>query len=250
MKEYALNRLGAETIATGHYARLWHRYDDNNSHMPPYVEEMINDAPERDWIASWGNDGNRDQSSIGGGIIRRQSSSSSSSLSPLLLAGADLGKDQSYFLCGVDGNAFRNVLFPLGDLVKKGGGSTIPTNADKDHDLKNQKDTVPATDSLTDHGSQSVREIAAEASLPTATKRESMGICFVGRRNFQSFISQYLPSVPRPGCFVDVDTGKVSFCFYVSRTSQRPPLSSQLITAFVTRFFFFGSFCRTDHWKT
>ena len=36
-----------------------------------------------------------------------------------------------------------------------------------------------------------------------------MGICFIGKRNFGQFISQYLPKVPRPGNFVDVDTGEI-----------------------------------------
>lgn len=233
MREYATDRLGADYIATGHYARLWHRGgssidddddDDSLFKMPMYVEEMIADAPERDWIASWGGDegGGYGGGSIGGTCMvgGRQSSSLSSllssSLSPLLLAGADLGKDQSYFLCGVNDNAFRNVLFPLGDLFKKkDDGSTTGTSTN---------------DTSADTSNKSVREIAIDAGLPTATKRESMGICFIGRRNFQSFISQYLPSVPRPGSFVDVDTGEVRILgVALYRSSLRcicPPIKS------------------------
>ena len=194
MREYALDRLRADWIATGHYARLWHRDTSvsmdlpKTSEMPEYLEEATADAPERDWIATWG--------------MQVDGADSSAAAAPsLLLAGADLSKDQSYFLCGVNGHAFRNVLFPLGDLLKK----------TKDDENNNNKD-----DGTKSHNNdnKSVRDIANEAGLPTATKRESMGICFIGKRNFQSFISQYLPSMPQPGNFVDVDTGEVSLCIY------------------------------------
>ena len=74
------------------------------------------------------------------------------------------------------------------------------------------------------HHPQSVRELARIANLPTATKRDSSGICFIGQRNFGNFISQYLPedmitptssaaiygaSESSPRIFVDIDTGKV-----------------------------------------
>ena len=187
MRDYALDRLQADWIATGHYARLWHRGTESMSNekssvqmeMPDYLEEATADAPERDWIATWG---------------MKDGEDSSAAAPSLLLAGADSSKDQSYFLCGVNGHAFRNVLFPLGDLLKKTDGDDISDDND-----------------VTKSHNKSVRDIANEAGLPTATKRESMGICFIGKRNFQSFISQYLPSMPQPGNFVDVDTGEVSF---------------------------------------
>lgn len=195
MRDYALERLQADYIVTGHYARLWHRETDSlpngtssvqQMEMPDHLEEATADMPERDWIATWGME-------VDDGV-----GSSSTSAPSLLLAGADLSKDQSYFLCGVNGQAFRNVLFPLGDLLKKTHGDDI---SDENDGTKSQNN-------------KSVRDIADEAGLPTATKRESMGICFIGKRNFQSFISQYLPSMPQPGNFVDVDTGEVSCCIY------------------------------------
>ena len=97
---------------------------------------------------------------------------------PLLLSGADPSKDQSYFLCGVNGTSLKNVYFPLGNLKKSGSSS-------------------------------SVRELALSLGLPTARKRESMGICFIGKRRFPDFISEYLDKPPREGNFVCVDTGKV-----------------------------------------
>ena len=188
MREYALERLQADRIATGHYARLWHRgmpaYDQaSGTDLPDFVEEAIADAQERDWIASWGMESSKGSTKNDGCFAAPS----------LLLAGADLTKDQSYFLCGVDGRAFLNVLFPLGELVKM-----------KADGINNGDGRISSGDV------KSVRDIAIEAGLPTASKRESMGICFIGKRSFQSFISQYLPSVPQPGNFIDVDTGEVS----------------------------------------
>lgn len=154
MKAYAQEKLGIEWIATGHYARLWNRTSTN---IPSCVEESL-DNDMMDWLSLWGS-------------------------CPLLLAGADRTKDQSYFLAGVNGQAFENVVFPLGDLYKKS-------------DTNNNKNL-------------SVRDIAQEAQLPTARKRESMGICMVGKRDFGNFIHQYLPEPPRPGVFIDVDTGEI-----------------------------------------
>lgn len=53
-----------------------------------------------------------------------------------------------------------------------------------------------------------VKRLAAEAGLNAiAMKKESMGICFVGKRPFKEFISEYI--APKRGTFVDIDTGKV-----------------------------------------
>ena len=59
-----------------------------------------------------------------------------------------------------------------------------------------------------------VKQIAVQAGFPEiAAKKESMGICFVGkkkgvgRRGFQEFIGEYIDS--KPGRFVDIDTGEV-----------------------------------------
>ncbi len=79
-------------------------------------------------------------------------------------------KDQSYFLCSVPHESFKSVIFPLGEISKA-----------------------------------EVRTIAAEAELPTARKAESMGLCFVGKRRFSSFLSEYLtPSLGDVRC-IDSD---------------------------------------------
>ncbi len=89
-----------------------------------------------------------------------------------LKRGVDQNKDQTYFLAQLKPEQLRNVLFPVGGLTK-----------DK------------------------VREIAKEANLNVATKKDSTGICFIGERHFQEFIHNYLE--PNPGDIVDVTTNKV-----------------------------------------
>ena len=89
-----------------------------------------------------------------------------------LLRAKDENKDQTYFLAQVGKEAFENILFPLGDLTKT-----------------------------------EVREIAAREGLITANKKDSTGICFIGERNFQKFIQNFLK--PNPGDIIDIDTGKV-----------------------------------------
>lgn len=84
-----------------------------------------------------------------------------------LLKGQDPEKDQSYFLYAVVSNVLKKVLFPIGDLPKK-----------------------------------RVREIAKLAGLPVHDKKDSTGICFIGKRNFKQFVSQYLGFTP--GNFVNL----------------------------------------------
>ena len=99
-------------------------------------------------------------------------SSFSSSTPPHLLAGVDAAKDQSYFLSHVPQDAFRHVLFPLGPYHKP-----------------------------------QVRALAKDAGLCTAAKKESMGICFVGKRRIGDFLPAYLE--PQAGTFVSVTDGQV-----------------------------------------
>ena len=108
---------------------------------------------------------------------------------PMLIAGADKSKDQSYFLSGVKSEAFRNVIFPLGHLPKR----LKPSKGDRQHNSTRK---------------HSVRDIASKANIPTASKKDSMGICFIGKRNFGNFVSQFLPEPATPGDFIDIDTGK------------------------------------------
>jgi len=87
-----------------------------------------------------------------------------------LMIASDYSKDQSYFLCMIPRNSLAKVLFPI-------GGYTKPQ----------------------------VRELARERKLISAEREESMGICFVGKREFGSFLNQYIPA--SPGLFVDIESG-------------------------------------------
>ena len=74
-----------------------------------------------------------------------------------LLSGLDKNKDQSYFLCQVSPDQLSKALFPIGDLEKS-----------------------------------EVRKIAAEAGLLTAEKKDSQGLCFVGKISLPEFLQQQL----------------------------------------------------------
>ena len=78
-----------------------------------------------------------------------------------MLRGKDENKDQTYFLNQLTQDQLSKVMFPIGNLEKP-----------------------------------RVREIAKEANLATATKKDSTGICFIGERNFKEFLGQYLPAQP------------------------------------------------------
>ena len=80
---------------------------------------------------------------------------------PRLLRGIDEEKDQSYFLHAMPAAALARTLFPIGELRK-----------------------------------EEVRRIARELTLPVFDKRDSTGICFIGERPFQQFLSHYLPAQP------------------------------------------------------
>ena len=77
-----------------------------------------------------------------------------------LLEGIDPGKDQSYFLCRLDQDQLAHALFPIGGMLKS-----------------------------------EVRALAAEADLPSADKKDSQGICFVGKVDLPVFLQQKLASV-------------------------------------------------------
>jgi len=85
--------------------------------------------------------------------------------------GADPGKDQSYFLAMLRPEQIARAWFPVGELLKS-----------------------------------EVRAKAAEAGLATAEKKDSQGICFIGKVRMQDFLKEYLPE--KPGPIVDL-SGRV-----------------------------------------
>lgn len=101
--------LGADKVATGHYARVDSTKDDNG-------KEIFH-----------------------------------------LLAGKDNNKDQSYFLCQLNQDQLSKALFPIGELTKP-----------------------------------EVREIAKKIGLVTADKKDSQGLCFIGKVSLPTFLQQQL----------------------------------------------------------
>jgi tRNA-specific 2-thiouridylase len=101
--------LGAEKVATGHYAQIDSTFDENN-------QEIFH-----------------------------------------LLAGKDNNKDQSYFLCQLSQDQLSKSLFPIGNLTKP-----------------------------------EVREIAKKMELATADKKDSQGLCFIGKVSLPTFLQQQL----------------------------------------------------------
>ncbi|WP_300673589.1 tRNA 2-thiouridine(34) synthase MnmA [Soonwooa sp.] len=111
--------LGADKVATGHYARVDSTIDENG-------KEVFH-----------------------------------------LLAGKDNNKDQSYFLCQLSQDQLSKALFPIGELTKP-----------------------------------EVREIAKEIGLVTADKKDSQGLCFIGKVSLPTFLQQQL--VPKEGEIVEI----------------------------------------------
>lgn len=111
--------LGAEKVATGHYARIDSTIDEN-----------------------------------GNQIFH-------------LLAGKDHNKDQSYFLCQLSQKQLSKALFPIGELTKP-----------------------------------EVREIAKQQGLVTADKKDSQGLCFIGKVSLPEFLKQQLE--PKEGEIVEI----------------------------------------------
>lgn len=89
----------------------------------------------------------------------------------MLLRGVDNNKDQSYFLSQLTQAQLDHTLFPVGELHK-----------------------------------EEVRRIAQSEHLPTAKKKDSTGICFIGERNFKAFLKNYIYTKPGP---IIADDGKI-----------------------------------------
>ncbi|MEN2434070.1 tRNA 2-thiouridine(34) synthase MnmA [Weeksellaceae bacterium A-14] len=111
--------LGADKVATGHYARIDSTIDENGN-------EIFH-----------------------------------------LLAGKDHNKDQSYFLCQLSQKQLSKALFPIGELTKP-----------------------------------EVREIAKQQGLVTADKKDSQGLCFIGKVSLPEFLKQQLE--PKEGEIVEI----------------------------------------------
>ena len=105
-----------------------------------------------------------------------------------LLAGKDPNKDQSYFLCQLTQEQLSKALFPIGDMLK------------------------PA-----------VRDIAKKIGLVTAEKKDSQGLCFVGKVHLPDFLQQRL--VPKKGKAIEVPATLSAF------SEARPETDLDAVTA-------------------
>jgi len=97
-----------------------------------------------------------------------------------LLAGKDDNKDQSYFLCQLSQEQLAKTLFPIGELTKP-----------------------------------EVREIATKQDLITADKKDSQGLCFIGKVKLPDFLQQQLQ--PKEGVIVEIPQEKEAY-------TQEPPI--------------------------
>ncbi|TRY60931.1 hypothetical protein TCAL_02132 [Tigriopus californicus] len=155
---HCIQDLGADAIATGHYART--SFGDFGEHAHP--DRAVQ-----------------------------------------LLRSMDLHKDQTFFLSRVSESALRKVMFPVGGMTK---------------DL--------------------VKQIAVQAGFEDiAKKKESMGICFIGRRKagFQEFFQHYVEDLP--GDIIDQETGRVlgqHRGVHMWTCGQRVPLTSDNRKLFVS----------------
>lgn len=103
-----------------------------------------------------------------------------------LLAGKDANKDQSYFLCQLTQHQLSKALFPIGELTKT-----------------------------------QVRTIATEAGIGTANKKDSQGLCFVGKVRLPDFLRQRLE--PKKGIVVEIPASSYKY-------SEVPPAGEGIDT--------------------
>jgi len=104
------------------------------------------------------------------GIVRRENVSDAETFYKLL-AGSDPNKDQSYFLWNIRREQLPHILFPIGDIEKP-----------------------------------EVRKLAKKFKLPNADKKDSQGLCFIGKVDIKEFLSHYME--PKEGKVLD-ESGKV-----------------------------------------
>jgi len=130
-----------------------------------------------------------------GHYCRKETISVNGTLVHRLLAGTDSNKDQSYFLCQVSQEQLSTALFPVGDLKKP-----------------------------------EVREIAEKLGLATAQRKDSQGICFVGKVHLPTFLQQKLKA--KKGDIIEIVES--SFSLNLQRTKVKETengITEELLTA-------------------
>ena len=107
-----------------------------------------------------------------------------------LLAGEDKNKDQSYFLCQISQKQLAYSIFPLGELQK-----------------------------------EEVRKIAAENNLATAGRKDSQGICFVGKVDLPTFLQQQLSA--KEGTVIKIDIERFKSYYHLLNGNDLPEAYSE-----------------------
>ena len=166
--QYIKEELNINLLATGHYARIsksFYATDDTKN----FPMESINLTRLKGNISSLHQADN---------LMNTDTSISSNTtandtyenihMEVSLLRGIDKMKDQSYFLSHVPKGQLKDVIFPLGSFTKA-----------------------------------EVKTIAKKANLHNFDKKESLGICFIGKRKFEDFLPTYLEQ--EKGNFISVD---------------------------------------------
>ena len=102
-----------------------------------------------------------------------------------LLRGIDSNKDQSYFLCQLNQYQLSKALFPIGELQKS-----------------------------------KVREIAQEIDLVTAEKKDSQGLCFIGKVSLPEFLQQQLK--PKKGKVIEIADTHPEVLAYAKQIQDQP----------------------------
>nr|XP_045219366.1 mitochondrial tRNA-specific 2-thiouridylase 1 isoform X2 [Macaca fascicularis] len=184
---YAVDNLGADAIATGHYART--SLEDEEVFQQKHIKR-----PE--------------------GLFRNRFEVRNA---VKLLQAADSFKDQTFFLSQVSQDALRRTIFPLGGLTKEFVKKIAAEN--RLHHVLQKKETrsVPSVPGavllgLEDMVTCTELHLCLHGAHPRVgdTDRRpisSMGMCFIGKRNFEHFLLQYLQ--PRPGHFISIEDNKV-----------------------------------------
>ena len=108
-----------------------------------------------------------------------------------LIAGVDSNKDQSYFLCQLSQNQLKHAVFPIGDMLKP-----------------------------------DLRKIANNAGLPTANKKDSQGLCFIGKVRLPDFLQQKLKV--KPGVIIEIKPDHITFKDSAKQTSEPFTLTSEM----------------------
>jgi tRNA-specific 2-thiouridylase len=110
-----------------------------------------------------------------------------------LIAGFDSNKDQSYFLCQLTQNQLKHAVFPIGDMLKP-----------------------------------DLRKIANNAGLPTANKKDSQGLCFIGKVRLPDFLQQKLKV--KPGEIIEIKPDHITFKDSAKQPSEPFTLTSEMGT--------------------